>query len=207
MNLPALLLFAPVTSAPAPTEPVLWGNSSNYPIEALKKLEQGTVEFRIEVDANGRPKNCSVMKSSGSPSLDAATCKVAMSIVRPKVVRNEAGEPIAWADDGKVTWVLPTVGPEGYETRLRNGHSFPVAVDKNSYELIRARELSASARLDINEMGKLVGCELVTATGLAKVDGRICKTIRRKGSFRPAMDRQGRPKRMVMTQPVGFLTD
>ncbi len=48
----------------------------DYPAEALAKKEQGDVRLRLEVDSDGRVRSCSIVKSSGSHSLDAATCRI-----------------------------------------------------------------------------------------------------------------------------------
>lgn len=61
----------------------------DYPAEALQRNEQGTTVVRIHVSADGHVASCLVDQSSGSTSLDAATCRIISERARwPQ--RNEA---------------------------------------------------------------------------------------------------------------------
>lgn len=54
----------------------------DYPAAALRANAEGVVDFRVAVGADGRVAGCVVTGSSGSASLDAATCRVVRSRAR-----------------------------------------------------------------------------------------------------------------------------
>lgn len=56
-----------------------WVTWNDYPAEALRREESGTVWYRAYVSATGLPQRCEVVESSGSASLDAVTCRLVMT--------------------------------------------------------------------------------------------------------------------------------
>jgi hypothetical protein len=56
-----------------------WFPQNSYPADAKRKGEQGRVSVRLKVDKTGMPIACEVMESSGSSSLDAVTCRLALA--------------------------------------------------------------------------------------------------------------------------------
>jgi TonB family protein len=60
-------------SVPQPIERV----PPKYPPEALRLNETGTVVVRVEVDAEGKPSDVSVLRSSRSRALDRAAMQAA----------------------------------------------------------------------------------------------------------------------------------
>lgn len=81
--------------------------SDDYPPEALRAGQQGRTAVRLGLDASGTPISCIVTASSGSASLDAATCNVARARVRFEPARDQHGAPIPSIYPLKVRWVLP----------------------------------------------------------------------------------------------------
>lgn len=65
----------------------------------------GTVSIGFRVRTDGRVDSCRVERSSGWPSLDAATCTLVTQRFRFRPARNEAGQPIAWSLRTDFTWV------------------------------------------------------------------------------------------------------
>src|ERR1700761_5739760 len=53
-----------------------------YPPEAVRAQEQGRVVATVEVAASGAATGCKATVSSGSTSLDAKTCEIAMTNVK-----------------------------------------------------------------------------------------------------------------------------
>jgi TonB family protein len=82
-------------------------STDDYPAEALRAGAEGTVQFRLEIDTEGRVSRCNLVRSSGNASLDARTCEVLISRARYEPARNAAGEAIPGTDEGRVTWRLP----------------------------------------------------------------------------------------------------
>src|SRR3546814_12523039 len=58
------------------SNPGSWATNADYPSSALRNEEEGTTGFRVTVGTNGRVTDCSVTSSSGSSTLDAATCRL-----------------------------------------------------------------------------------------------------------------------------------
>lgn len=79
----------------------------DYPIEAIRKGEQGEVTFRLNVGSNGRVSGCAVTKSSGSAVLDAATCRLMAVRSRFSPARDQSGKPVEDVYTFLLRWVLP----------------------------------------------------------------------------------------------------
>lgn len=80
--------------------------AEDYPKEAIRKLETGTVVARLQVDAVGRPLSCAIAESSGSASLDSATCALLSSRSRFNPARDELGRAVAGERWEKIGWLL-----------------------------------------------------------------------------------------------------
>jgi len=116
----ALLLAAaqpaPARPAPdaAPPRPTAWPfrdfSDDDYPAAARRAGEQGRVVYRVEIGPDGRVSGCAVRWSSGSASLDAATCRIVSRRARFAPARDSAGRPVPDRRDGDVLWVLPREG-------------------------------------------------------------------------------------------------
>lgn len=78
-----------------------------YPAEAIRANEQGRTVARLAIDASGTPVGCTIAVSSGSRSLDAATCAIAIGKVRFTPARDDKGVAIASSYTLPVRWVLP----------------------------------------------------------------------------------------------------
>lgn len=87
-------------------------STDDYPGDALRARAEGTVSFRLEINAEGRVSRCNIVESSGNASLDAKTCEVLISRARYEPARNAAGEAVPGGDAGRVTWRLPEPEPE-----------------------------------------------------------------------------------------------
>jgi TonB family protein len=70
-------------------------SNDDYPAAALAKGEQGTVEARLSIDETGRVSGCTILQSSGSRSLDDATCSILERRARFYPARDSQGRAIA----------------------------------------------------------------------------------------------------------------
>lgn len=93
-----------------PPEPTAWPfdrfTGDDYPAGALRAQQQGRVVYGLRIGPNGRVSNCEVRVSSGSPALDAATCRIVRSRARFTPARDSAGRPVPDQRDGDVLWRL-----------------------------------------------------------------------------------------------------
>ncbi len=87
----------------------------DYPPEALRRGQQGTVRFAVTVGTNGRVTECTITRSSGHEQLDEGTCRLARRKLRfnPGRVGGRAVEMPAVPFG--ITWTLPGVAPAGQE--------------------------------------------------------------------------------------------
>ena len=67
------------TGQGVPIDPSSWFSADDYPTDALASNAEGTVEYEVGIDPNGRPISCKVTVSSGSLVLDQATCATVMA--------------------------------------------------------------------------------------------------------------------------------
>lgn len=78
----------------------------DYPVEAVNAEEEGRVGIRVGVNAQGRVTSCSVASSSGSASLDKATCALVSGRARYEPARDSEGRPVESEDQRVITWRL-----------------------------------------------------------------------------------------------------
>lgn len=81
------------------------------PADAISRGEQGRAVAKLAVGANGRPVRCVIATTSGSRSLDEATCRIALTRLRYRPARDGSGRPIAAEATLPVRWVLPVDAP------------------------------------------------------------------------------------------------
>lgn len=83
----------------------------DYPVRAEREEEQGAVHFRLAIAPDGRIAECVVTRSSGSATLDRATCRALSARVRYAPLRRLGGPRTATSDQGVVRWRLAPGGP------------------------------------------------------------------------------------------------
>lgn len=71
-----------------------WFPPSAYPVEAKRRGEQGTVSIELTIDPSGTPTVCRVIASSGSSSLDRASCELARANGRFIPAKDARGRPV-----------------------------------------------------------------------------------------------------------------
>lgn len=82
-------------------------STDDYPPSALRNDEQGTTGVRITIGPDGRVWSCAVIASSGSASLDTATCSIIQRRARFAPARDESGNAVADTVDQRIRWELP----------------------------------------------------------------------------------------------------
>jgi len=81
-------------------------SGSDYPQDALNNDEQGTVTVSLSIGTDGRVSGCNVTSSSGSRSLDNATCRVLRSRARFTPARLSNGQPTTDTYTQRIVWRL-----------------------------------------------------------------------------------------------------
>lgn len=100
---------APVKVQPAKARANLVSlfSDDDYPPDAQRNEQQGTTGFRLDVGPDGRVSNCTVTSSSGSSSLDAATCRILKARARFTPATDSSGNKTSDSQSGRIRWVLP----------------------------------------------------------------------------------------------------
>lgn len=78
----------------------------DYPRDASRAGATGSVTATLDITADGRVAGCTVVRSSGSPSLDAATCALIRRRFRFDPARDAAGNPVAGTAGWRQDWWL-----------------------------------------------------------------------------------------------------
>jgi TonB family protein len=86
-------------------------STEDYPQAALRNEEQGTVAFTADVSLDGRVTRCAVTTSSGSASLDGATCAIVQRRARFTPARDAEGRAVEDRITGRIRWDLPQKPP------------------------------------------------------------------------------------------------
>ena len=102
----ALLLAAQAVGAPQSAQLRGLVSPGDYPADALRNGEQGTVIFALKIGIDGLPKQCLIVQSSKSESLDRATCAVMMKRARFKPARDSHGVAVEDVYQGQLNWRL-----------------------------------------------------------------------------------------------------
>ena len=86
-------------------------SADDYPAAALRNEEEGSVTYRMDIDKKGRIAACTVTSSSGSSSLDNATCRLVTARARFKPARNARGKKMSDVVYGRIVWRFPDDPP------------------------------------------------------------------------------------------------
>lgn len=84
-----------------------WVTTQDYPTADLRAEHQGSVRFRLDIDAQGRVSQCSIVASSGFTGLDEATCKYVSRRARFEPATNADGQPATGSYLGTIRWIIP----------------------------------------------------------------------------------------------------
>jgi len=82
-------------------------SDEDYPDSAERNKEQGTTAFTLDVGSDGRVTGCSITGSSGSSTLDAATCRLMRSRARFTPAHDSNGNAVGDRVSSRIRWVLP----------------------------------------------------------------------------------------------------
>ena len=85
--------------------------ADDYPADAAKKGQEGSVVIRLTVNEEGAVADCEVIKSSGVPSLDTQTCRIAWQRARFTPGTDKNGRPRGGSTVATITWRLENPKP------------------------------------------------------------------------------------------------
>lgn len=92
-------------SPPVPVKPLhTLIAADDYPVEAIRRKEQGSVRFKLDIGSDGEVTNCSILESSGSQSLDDAACRIMAARATFTPAKDESGRPTAGFVESTIRW-------------------------------------------------------------------------------------------------------
>ena len=101
----SLLMSAVIATTPA--TPLPWFDLNDYPTKAFEREWQGTTNFDVIVDPDGRSTDCKIAKSSGYEVLDRQACWVALKRARFTPAMGANGERAFGVYRSQVVWSRP----------------------------------------------------------------------------------------------------
>jgi TonB family protein len=153
-------------------------SDADYPVAAIRAGEEGTVGFVLDISPEGSVSDCRVASSSGSASLDEATCRIMRGRPRFAPARDSAGHPAADQLTARIRWVLPPPEPVDL-TGFVSSADYPA-------EAIRRREQGRiEVHLNLSPEGNVTACEVTRANGNFLLAARTCALIRDRVEFGP----------------------
>jgi len=100
-------LIAGAVVATTPATPLPWFDLNDYPTKAFEREWQGTTNFDVVVDPQGRSIDCKIARSSGHEMLDRQACWVAMKRARFTPAIGTDGQRAYGVYRSQVVWARP----------------------------------------------------------------------------------------------------
>ena len=95
------------TTQARPVKPLVSAfRSEDYPVETMKKSEQGTVGALFFINREGRAEDCKAIESSGSKVLDRQTCAIIVNRARFTPARDAQGVVVRVPSYARISWQL-----------------------------------------------------------------------------------------------------
>lgn len=201
----ALIVALAASQAPAvPPEPIGspsdWVTVDDYPAEAMRNGDGGTVKFELAVTATGKVDTCTVIASSGTPVLDDRTCAIMLERARFRPGRDAQGSPVASTFVQNVKWETWAVAAESAAGQPSGDDGYPGLdiVDLESAD--RPDRTILEFRISIDEAGRVASCEVTESQGTSFPHGGPCGAIAVGQQIRPIFTRDGKPVRSIQIQ-------
>ena len=155
----------------------------NYPAEALRNGEQGTVRLSVTVDTRGRVSDCTVNRSSESVSLDRAACAGMLEFAEFEPARDAQGFAIESSYSTAIRYQIPErsiansflVGGEAPENYTKMVEVYREKTGVLTVSPDRLRRIALG--LTIDWKGQVIDCTVLQSTGNPETDASVCATI------------------------------
>jgi TonB family protein len=79
-------------------------SSNDYPAVAVREGQSGRVRFALLIQEDGRVADCTIVSTSGVPSLDSQACAILMERARFEPARGSDGKPAKDSVVGSIVW-------------------------------------------------------------------------------------------------------
>lgn len=177
---------------------------ADYPVDALRYEEEGTVTMKLVIGPDGRVAKCTVTVSSGSTSLDEGACKAMTTHAVYEPARNAAGEAISDTLTQSIRYEIPE--GETYDVSA----AYPIGLEVWREQVFSADYVAALEATDqgaalfflaLDTEGNPTGCGMMFSSGDPAVDQQGCDLLIEHARFRPATLPDGRPYPGVVPVP------
>ena len=145
-----------------------WIDDTDYPVDASNKGETGTSSVKYVISESGSVRQCEIVASSGSASLDAQACYLIIARFKFSPGRDATGKRISESRIQNLKWELPEERNES--------QPYPAPFDTSISYVIGAG-------------GNVTNC-VVKGLQKGSDENNLCPENVR---FRPFLDRSGRP--------------
>jgi len=98
--------YVPQVARPK-TSPATWATTMDYPARALRAGRSGATTFRVTVGADGLVSECMIIRSSGSPDLDEATCAKVSKRAKFEPATDASGNKVSGSYTNTIRWQIP----------------------------------------------------------------------------------------------------
>ena len=205
-NMPAPTPNVPVAPPPPPltggepararTTLASYVSDDDYPDKALFNGEAGTTGFRLNIATDGSVSDCTVRSSSGSPSIDEATCAIMRGRARFTPARTADGRPTTDTVAARVIWRIAE--------REENPGAQPFPVHRAwaitpLASLVQPADRPQAAfdgttrfEVGLGPDGNVTDCTIRASSGATALDEAACRIVRERGRFAPGRDENGR---------------
>jgi TonB family protein len=82
-------------------------SDNDYPTVAVMKGQSGRVGFALLIGEDGRVADCTIVATSGVPSLDSQACALLQARAKFKPARGADGKPAKDSVNGGIVWRMP----------------------------------------------------------------------------------------------------
>jgi len=192
-----------VSRATPQADPASWILDSDYPPNALRAELGGQVGLVLQIGADGRVSNCTVLTSSGASLLDNNSCDLVTRRARftPAMGKDRNPAPDRWkytiiwkvppgpvqrtelesCSDCGLPWAAATLRlaspePLGDPELWLQGSDYPAALRKNGG--------SVEVVLTVARSGRTRRCQIVASSGMRAWDRQVCSILRRHARFK-----------------------
>ena len=93
-----------IVRRPWAAAPHQWFDSADYPASAINRGEQSVVDFRLLVDATGKPTKCTTLSHVDAPAFQKVVCNILMTRARFEPAELADGTKVPSYYSSKITW-------------------------------------------------------------------------------------------------------
>ena len=159
--------------------------------EPPSDFPEGSATMTLQISAKGRMTACRAAtwgaKLKRDPTLESMICDALRKKAKFDPALDGAGRPV----DSSYTVLVDPIMP--YEPELTGLEKLFTAEDYPLAALRLEKHGIVTVRLVVDAKGRAIECEVVKSSDSPILDQRTCEIFKRRGSFTPGKDANGRP--------------